>query len=110
MIKTMIAGRYNNTPSYGKSEYKKTRYRSIYLFRDEEKNLVKFEADYFTEVKSAVEDAIRYLKHHNIEYHHPLIFNNTTLYVSADSDADWVIEKYLKNYRKSIYAENKKDI
>ena len=104
MLKRIIEGRYNTT-NYERCKYKKVRYRSIYVFKDQQGNLVKFEGNYFAEIEGAVQDAIRYLKHHNIRDEFVLYFNNAKINLTADSDANLIIDEYLATYRDRIFEE-----
>lgn len=104
MLKRLAEGRYN-TNDVEKDKYKKTRYRSVYVFKDEQKNVIRFEGNYFSEIEGAVQDVIRYLNAHNLEKNYILTFNNVKISICADSNADLLIHNYLNDYEEYLFGD-----
>ena len=103
MLNKIIEGRYQTTNYYQKNNYQKIKYRSLTIFKDSQGYIVKFVGNYFSEIQGAVEDAAKYLRKNNIEGEYDLIFNNSKLYVSKDSDVDLIVKEYLESYRDMIF-------
>jgi len=109
MLNRIIDGRYQTT-SYEKSKHQKLTYRSVYVYKDNKDNIVKFEGNYFSEIESVVKDVVKYLKRNKIEGEYPLIFNSSALYLSAETDVDEVVKEYLDTYRDNIFTNYEFDI
>ena len=109
MLNKIIEGRYQTT-SYEKSKYQKFTYRSIYVYKDNKGNIVKFEGNYFSEIENAVKDVVKYLKRNKIQGEYPLIFNSSALYLSAETNVEESVKEYLETYRDNIFTNYEFDI